>query len=381
MISEELLAKLRNERHDGVPVVSVYLRIGPDVSELRALTPRLKDLLHPIREAAADLDRDSQLSVRTDVDRITNLDGPLASGRGTGVAVFASHAAGLYEVVPLPAAVRDRAVLDDAPYLWPLEAMAAELRRYCGVVLDRRRAEILRFHQRELESWEQINAEELRKANYGGFSGYEERRVRTHAEEVATRHYRDVAARLYDIHREDGFDLLLVGGQSDNVDGLVGELHSDLAQRLAGTFTVDTHTVTPAVVEEMCRQLVQEHEAREQAELVDRLIDAAKSGGLAALGLAEVLDAVNQRAVATMVVDTDATIPGTRCGSCNWLADAASERCPACGEPAVPVPDLVDAMAAAVRRAGGEARHIFTETPLAAHRVGASLRYAVAAPA
>ncbi len=378
MIDEQLIERLR-AAGDGGPVVSVYLRVGPDVSELRALTPRLKELLQPVREAAESLDRDAQLSVRHDVDRITSLEGPISGGMGTGVAVFAAHRAGLYEVVPLPAAVRDRAVLSDAPYLWPLEAMTAELRRYCAVVLDRRRAEILRFHQRQLETWEQMNAEELRKTNYGGFSGYEERRVRTHAEEVAHRHYRQVAARLFDILRSDGFDLLFVGGQTENVDGLVAELHTDAAARLAGTFPVDTHTVTPAVVEERCRALVVGYEAREQGELVDRLIDTAKGGGPASLGIDDVLQGVNQRAVATLIVDAETSIPGGRCGSCGWLATADTERCPACGEPPEPVPDLIDAMVEAVRRSGGVARHIFTETPLAPHRVGAALRYSVAA--
>ncbi len=375
MIDHDQLERLRSFDSDGHPVVSVYLGVGPGLGELRSVTPRLKDLLAPVRAAAGALDREAEKAVRGDADQILGLAGRVGDQQGRGVAIFSSTGAGLLELVPLPAGVRDRAVLDTRPYLAPVEAMLAELRRACAVVLDRRRAEIYRFDGGELEAWEQLDAEELRKSNYGGFAGYEERRVRTHADEVAHRHYRDTAARLAELLRDDGFDLLVVGGQAENVDGLVTELSPELAARLAGTFPVDTHTVTPAIVAEHCRQLVEDHEAGEQAELADRVLETAKGGGLAAVGLGPVLAAVNQRAVDLLVVATDDSVAGAECASCGWLEHDGAAACPACGEAPRRVPDLVDAMASAVRAAGGGVRHLLTDTPLVADRVGALLRF------
>ena len=64
--------------------------------------------------------------------------------------------------------------------------------------------------------------------------------MRSHADEVAARHYREIAARLSELERaEPGFDLLIVGGPDEHVAGLVDTIHPDLAKRLAGTFTID----------------------------------------------------------------------------------------------------------------------------------------------
>ncbi len=379
MIDHDQLERLRSFDSGGHPVVSVYLGVGSGRVEMRSLSPRLKDLLAAVKEEAAALDRDAEKAVRSDAESILGLAGRIGDQQGRGTAVFSSTAAGLLELVALPAGVRDRAVLDTRPYLAPVDAMLAEQRRACAVVLDRRRAEIHRSVGGELEVWEQLDAEELRKSNYGGFAGYEERRVRTHADEVAHRHYRDTAARLTELLRDDAFDLLVLGGQTENVDGLTAELSPDLAARLAGTFTVDTHTVTPAIVAEHCRQVIGEHEAREHAELADRVLELAKGGGLAAVGLGPVLAAVNQRAVDMLVVATDGSVRGAECASCGWLEREGAAACPACGEAPRRVPDLVDAMASAVGTAGGTVRHLLTDTPLGADRVGALLRFPVPA--
>jgi peptide chain release factor subunit 1 len=51
--------------------------------------------------------------------------------------------------------------------------------------------------------------------------------------------------------------------------------------------------------------------------------------------------------------------------------------CPACGEGMREVPDLLDAMATAVRKSGGSVQNVITETPLMTYEVGAVLRYAM----
>lgn len=376
MIDRELLDRLRT--FDGGPVVSVYLTVPPGVGELHTAALRLKDLLHPLKADAAALGREAERAVLSDLERIQELSSRIGDQQGSGIAMFAGGGGTLLESVGLPAPVRNRAVLDHRPYLWPIDAMLGELRRSAAVVLDRRRAEIHRFDQGELAGSEQLDAEELRKSNYGGFAGYAERRVRTHADEVAHRHYRDTAARLYELWRAGEFDVLMVGGQTDNVDGLVAELHPDLGGRLAGTFTVDTHTVTPAIVAGHCRELLARHEAAEQTELADRVLALAKGGGLAAAGLGPVLAAVNQRAVELLVVAADVALPGRECPSCGWLA-AEGDECPACGEASRAVPDLVDAIAAAVHGSSGSVRHVMVDTPLAADGVGALLRFPVPA--
>ncbi len=369
----DLIERLRSVDTRRLPVLSVYLGTGLDDSRERGV--RIKDLIAPIRSHLDDLDHDSAMSLRADLDNVVAA-AERALEVGRGLAVFACSGAGLLESASLPAPVRDRAVVGDEPYVRPIEAMLEELHEYCAVVVDRRRAEIFRFAHDTLSSWEVMAEEEVRKSNFGGFGGYEERRVRTHADEVAGRLMRQVAERVAALYRERHFDLLILGGRRETVVALQTELPDDVAGVLAGTFSIDTHTLTPAAVLEACRRVAAEYDARDHADKVDRLLDTTKSGGLAVIGLEPTLAAVNQRAVDTLVVDTATTVGGERCRSCGWVA-TAMVACPACGGAPQTVPDVVDAAAAAVRSSGGSVQHILVDTDLADHTMGAHLRFQV----
>lgn len=373
-LDEAEVDRIEALRVDGLPVLSLFL--GQD-GPLRGSTARLKALLKPILDQSSALPRQAGRSVAADVERILGVGERLTGDGGRSVAVFACSEADLFERIYLPAPVRDRAVLDDRPQVRPLRAMLSELHRYCAVVLDRRRAEIFEFRFGRLEHWEQMNPEVVRKSNYGGFAGYDEMKVRGHGDEVAHRHFRDTAGRLTQLRSEEPFDLLLVGGQSESVDGLVAELRPDIRPLLAGTFSIDMRTMTPALVGAQCAELAAAHDLVEQGELVTGLVDAAKGGGSAVLGFEWVIDAVNQKAVNLLVIDTGESVEGWDCGACGWLAVEQMSVCPACASPMRPAPDLLDAASHAVEASGGKIRHVFVDTALADSHVGALLRFPV----
>jgi len=380
LLHRSTVERLRGADTAGHPVVSIYLGLGPDLDQLRSITTRLKALVHPLREAAGEggTAEEDRRGLRHDLDRVVALADRVGADPGRGAALFVCSAAGLEEHISLPAPVRDRALVDAAPYLGPLEAMLAHFRRYCAVVIDRRLASIYRFHMGVLESWEVMAEEEVRKDNYGGFGGYAEHRARGHAEEVARRLYRAAAARLAVLRRADEFDLLAVGGNQASVDGLLGELPPDLIACLAGTFTVDPRRASTSDIGEHCRALAEEYDRRLDDRLVAELMEAAGARSRGVLGLDRVLAAANQHAVELLLLDAGETVPGVACTACGWLARAA-ERCPSCGGATRRVADLYDAAAEAVRRAGGTVRYVLAATPLAHCEAGATVRFPVAA--
>ena len=375
MLTLQDIQMLRDFSGRGLPVLSVYLSVDPGPTAARSLPARLKDLVAPIKEQAARLPREAARSLTDDIETVLGMDHVIA-GNGSGFGVFACSGRGLLETVAFPMRVRSRAVVDETPYLRPIDAMLAEIQRYCAVVLDRRRADIFRFEMNELSSWEQLAPEEIRKDNYGGFAGYAERRVRSHAEEVAQRHYRDVAARLHQLVGErEGFDKLIVGGHRDSVDGLVTELPPHIAGLLAGTFNIDVHTMTPAIVRAHCVDVAAASDREDEAQIVDEIIETTFAGGAAVLGIPRTVHAANLHAVDLLAVDTEFSEPGEVCRACGWLVADHADVCPACGGEVAVVPDIIDALAAAVRAAGGRVRHVQAKTPLAEHRVGARLRF------
>ena len=381
MLTTDTVDRLRSMGSDGFPVLSVYVGLEPGTDALRNLPARLNGMLADVQREADDLPRDQRLSVRADVDAVIELPRLVVGKVGRGVAVFRSTGGGIDEVVELPGPVRDRVVVDSSPYLRPLDSMLEHYRRFCVVVVDRRIGSIFRFHMGQLETWEEMREEEIRKANYGGFAGYEERRVRSHADEVAARHYREIASRLSELERaEPGFDLLIVGGPDEHVAGLVDAIHPDLAKRLAGTFTIDPGTMTPAIVLAHSREVAEKFEADEQRALVERLRDTTASGGAAALGIEDVAAAANQRAVEVLLVRAGVTDTGSACESCGWVMVEPRPACPACGGEVRDVPDVIDAIADSTRAAGGRVQHILVESALDEDEVGAFLRYRLETP-
>jgi len=249
--------------------------------------------------------------------------------------------------------------------------------RYCAVVIDRRTASIYRFYMGELESWEEIAEEEVRKDNYGGFAGYAEQRVRAHAGVVAQRLFRTTADRVEELRKESTFDMLVVGGNQANVDGFVAELPATLSDRLVGTFTLDPGTASPADIRGHCREQARAYDRRLDEAMVEELMDAAGVGVRAVLGLDRALDAANQKAIDRLLIDAVDTLPGVVCTGCGWLAKVGGS-CVACGAATAVVPDLFDSIAEAARADGGTVRYVLAATPLGRMEVGATVRFPVA---
>ncbi len=377
MLDQAQIDRLRLIDTGGFPVLSVYVNLQPGPVSLRNLPARIKDLLAQAEATAESLPRSQRLSIREDVHALSRDIGRFGTDLGHGVAVFRSHGAGVDEQVTLPGPVRDRAIVDDSPYFRPLEAMIEHYRRYCVVVVGRRLGSIFRFSMDQLETWEEMRDEEIRKANYGGFSGYEEQRVRARADEMAARHYRHIADRIAELRRsDDGFDLLIVGGSDSHVAGLLAALPPDVADLLAGTFTIDPGTMTPPTVLDHARRVAAEWEVQEETRLVSELFDAAASGSTAVLGLEQACAAVNRRAVEVLFVQAEHTTAGSICVDCERVTCEMGSACSVCGGSLRPLPDVVDRLSELVRGAGGRVQHILNDGPLAEVEAGALLRYA-----
>ncbi len=376
MLNQSSIDRLRQMDTHGFPVLSVYVNLQPGPESLRTVPARMKDLLTGVEAAAADLPREHRLSLRADVETLENDLGRFGADLGRSVAVFRSNGAGIDQQFVLPGPVRERAIVDTSAYLRPLEAMIEYYSRYGVAVVGRRFASIFRFSMDQLETWEEMRDEEVRKSNFGGFAGYEEQRVRARADEIAAKHYRAVAGRLAELKRsEDGFDFLILGGPEVHVEGTIEALPPDVAELVAGTFVIDPGTMTPATVKERSRVIAAEWEEREDERLIDELLDTAASGGRAVLGLDAVCSVVNQRAVDTLYVQAGETTPGTVCTGCGRVSRERDEICSVCGAPTIPVPDVIDRLSESVRAAGGSVRHILSPGPLSEFEVGARLRY------
>lgn len=350
-------------------LVSIYLAQGP------ALSARLTDVLKPIKEKADQSNRDCQLSVRSDTERLSGIVGRLSTDPAAGFAIFASHADGLFEVLPLAVAVQDSAHLSSSPYLRPLRLLPPSLHAVALVVEQRSNTRMYELIDDELLGPEMFEAD-TGKRNFGGFKGFDEHRVQRHADEETAHMLRAAADRALARHQVARFDFVALFGHQTGVEAITPHLHAYLAQLERIAFVVDPHTLTEADLLSHLRRAAAEVLRKHDETVANDLLEAKHRGSPVAMGTPGVLEAVNLRAVDHLVISGPVSKAGVECASCGWLARFGAS-CQACGGAVTEVADVLGPAVEQVLRSGGHATQVKVASALDAVEVGAFLRFAV----
>ncbi len=351
------------------PVLSLYVTRDALRTSVRT---RIVDLLKPFRENSG-LDHDAQMSLRADFDAVADLADQIEVDRPPTAAVFACNGGGLFEYMRLSKPVWDVAVVADRPYLRPLRSVR-ERKTIAVAVVDRHHAWLYAADDGGMQLLDTIEESEEHKGNFGGFSGYEERTNRNHAEVLEQRHFRVVADRLFEHHRRLDFGSVVIGGHEEIFSKFEASLHRYLSERLVGSFVVDPRTMTEAELMKRADELVGAAVREADEQLGMSVVTMAREGGRAVLGLPDVLLAVNADAIDHLVVAGRFTRDGTVCATCGRLS-RNGVRCEACGSETKHTVDIVDATIERVLRTGGSVDQIAVASLLDGDGVGAFLRF------
>jgi peptide chain release factor subunit 1 len=369
MISYADVEKLRGMRAPGPVLLSLYLPVPLDPTELRGLTTRAADLMAGV--SAVNLD-DVSTARLSETDRDAVLDTLAAHGRewlGHTVAFFGCAEIGLFETLPLPCALPERAVLTARPHVRPLLAAMQRCPDYLVAIADRRHAWVLSVSGTQVETIASHSEQGPRSHRFGGWYGLESHRVQQRIIQLGRHHYREVAAIL---DRSAGSVRpvpLVIGGHHDSIASLLRELPPALRESFVGSFTADPHTLTPARVREMAGPVIGGWEARRERELAEGILD-----GLAAVGLHASVAAVNEGAVAHLLVAHEDMVAGYVCGRCGGLSNGSGD-CADWGTAACAVPDLLEEMVQSTLDDNGQVTAI-RDAPFS---VAAKLRFPVTA--
>lgn len=339
----------------------------------------LSALVKPVRERSADMDRTVAKSVRLDAGRIHELADQLEVDSAPGYVIFASNLDGIFVLEPLDQPAPNVAMIGPRPYLRPLRAIPRGLRS--GIVIaDNTTARTFIAVDGLVEELETPIVGDVGNRGFGGFSGYDEHTVRSRADEVSSRVWREAGERLMERHLERPFDYLAIGSQDETVEEIARLLHPYLAHLQRETFVANPKTMAlPWLRAEIADMDKQVRRHRQEA-LAGRICDTAWSGGNAVLGLLDVIASVNTQAVDTLVVAGPFTRPGVICDSCGFLARDGAE-CPVCGAALFEVDDVIGAVMDSVVAAGGRVHQIAVASPLDREGVGALTRFPVGVPA
>lgn len=345
-ITVDRLRDLAATREEPGKVLSIYVNLDP--RQFAAPPARETEINSVLDEAdrrlrdEARLTHDEQRMLREDLERVRgHLRGSLDAEGARGLALFASGGGQRLEVLKLPRPVEHAVAIGDGPYLEPLARIGAR-ETWWVLLVDRRRARLLEGSLDGLVELWRSEADQMHGQHDQG--GWSQARYARSVEKEVEDHLRAVADTV--LHRErsnGGIEGLLLGGTHETVPMFEQGLHPDLARKVAGRIEVDVGNSSPDEVLRAAEPVLRGLQQRRIAALLDRLHEGLGTGGRAAAGLADVLQAVHERRVETLLVHEGFTAAGQCCPRCGRLSVDIGGACPVDGVVTEPVGDIVGA--------------------------------------
>lgn len=137
--------------------------------------------------------------------------------------------------------------------------------------------------------------------------GWSQARFQRGIEKETKDHVGHVCERLFALHRSRPIDRLVVGGPAEIWPLVDAELHPYLHERLAGHVEIDVERSTAEQVLEHVGALMAEERAQREREAIGQVMEGLGTGNRSVAGPDEVLAALDDRRVATLLVSRGST--------------------------------------------------------------------------
>jgi peptide subunit release factor 1 (eRF1) len=339
----EQLTRVQTGKHR---VVTCYLKLEPRDRTRGKYLIKIKNRMKSAFQALPRLGLGREIAdeVSRDLHRVQEfLKKPGNLPHTQGLAIFACEGIDLFEMVPLPVVHRSRLAIDVTPLVRELASVEEEFGRLLTVVLDRSRArffEVTAYHCRELPGLRSESTRGKRfHADHDGSSGWGEHTYNNRIRQEKQRHYEAIARELFSLDRRHPAHGLVLAGTGAEAGAVEPFLHSYLTERLIGTVRLNPKDATPPAVHAATLAVREAYERATEREQVHEMLEGIGTGwGLN--GLSATLKALARGQVRSLLVNSDASEAGFRCGDSGRLALTEAE-CRGEGEP-IPVIDIVD---------------------------------------
>jgi peptide chain release factor subunit 1 len=328
-LTDETLQTLSEVEADEPVVVSLFFNLDPQTfAAPPARESQINSLLSELDALIDDegISRDARESLEADRARIESFlrEDPDVDGAGA-LAVYASHALDTFTAVKLPHPVDGAVAIDQWPLLEPVVGLQDQ-RDWCVLLVTRESARIFRGGPTALREINDIHTDVKNQHSKGGWSQarYErgvEQEVEWHLERAT-----DLLLRQF---KRRPFAHLVIGANNESLrPALTNETHAYLTERVRGWIDIDERQASPDEVLEAVRGVMDEYLAQAETELFERFNQERATEGRAAEGVGDVLAALVERKVETLIVRENAEAEGVKCVTCGWIGAAGPTSCP-----------------------------------------------------
>lgn len=337
VISGTALRELARRNGAGL-VTSLYLDVdGRRFPRPSDYEPQVERLFREARAAAEQRGPEVTRAVEAGLARVRDyLDSGLDRSVTRGLALFAAEQGWLLEPFELSVPVRDQVVVGPAPDLAQLSELLATYEPILAVVVDRRRARLLRVelggveeHETAVDEGEhQVDTE----VELGSFAHRHDEQLREH--------YRQAARAVTSSFDHQPACHVVLCGPPESVATVKGYLPDRVASRVRGRLSLPVATGQREVVT-AATELVHESELRRQLSILEELRERVGDGVAAVAGLGPTLELLGQGRLSTLLVEEGFEAGGRRCPRCGRLS-VDEVLCPVCGAAPVAVDNVVD---------------------------------------
>lgn len=303
-----------SRRTDPVGVLSIYLDARPGAG-LRAASIDVKNRLAELEERMLShpspaFGRSVQEAIARLAGEIGSLSAPEEPGRGR--VLFAAMSDGWLIRVSAQLPLPNRVVLDRSPFIHPLLELLDEGGPVGVVLASRGQARLLEWRLGELTALRELRSEVVEPPHErsGPVGSRPTARHGTPTGEQRNARDRDSASRFIDrtaaaaarLARERGWERMLVSAGEQLTDPLVEALPAGLREAAVPDPRV-LIGIERTELERVTTERIRAAHAERERGLIRSVRERAQGAGAAALGLSEVVGALNQARVAHLIYD------------------------------------------------------------------------------
>lgn len=283
------LAQLLSFEPQGSPFISIFLDTAPNGTGKKDfdifLNKQLKEHEFPFEVNSPEWE-----SYQEDVRRINEfVEGLEPSTRGA--AIFASSGAGgLFKTFEFGVPFEENQfIVSDRPRLYPLVRLVAQHPAFAVVSADTNAANIFIFKRGQILQTEEIQNTKTNRTEVGGWS---QMRYQRHVDNFHQQHAKEVVEELGKLVRGSRIErIVLVGDEAVIIPILRGELTQELNEKVVGVLALNIDTPEHELLE-AADKMIQEFDAAEDKERIERLLEQNYDGGIAVSGVENTIAAL-----------------------------------------------------------------------------------------
>ena len=272
-----------------LPVISLYLNTQSDEHGRDHFASFVKKELHT-RAGTFAPQSAAHASFVKDGERIEKYLATELRPSTNGLALFAcAGAEEFFETVQLNAPLEQHEIyVDDRPHLYTLALVNEQFPRYAAVVADTDFARLFVFGLSGTISKDQVESPKLSRTQAGGWS---QARYQRRMENDHLHHAKEVLEVLDRVVRKEKIQYIVFAGDQVVIPLLQKQLSPFLAAKVIDVLRLDIHTPEHQVLEATLAAM-RRQDAKDDSEKVEQLLGDFRSGGLAVVGVPDVLGAL-----------------------------------------------------------------------------------------